>query len=999
VKTSTPPWHFTPFRLDPTDGRLWRQDKEVPLRPKAFAVLCYLVEHAGRLVRRDELVQAVWGPTRVSEGVVRVCIRAIRRALGDEPQEPRFIDTVGRQGYRFIAPLTTSPSHVSSPEFRVPSSDTQPSILVGRESELVQLQHWLDKAAQDQRQIVFVTGEPGIGKTTLIDTFLRQAAVQTGVWVARGQCVEHYGPGEPYMPVLAAMEQLYRAGTADVLLDLLRRYAPLWLAQMPSFLGSAELPDLQGRVAGATRERMLREMATFLEALTVEATLVLALEDLHWSDLATMTLLAYLAQQREPARLLIVGSYRSADLTDEHPLHALVQECRVHGQSHDITLTGLSGPAVTQYVQERLAASGVPAQLSEVLYERTDGHPFFLASLIDELVREGILRVEDSRVMWQGELARLHARLPESVRDFFAQRRSRVTAEEEQVLMVASVAGLEFSSALVADVLALDIATVEERCEGLVRRRRFLRRAGISVWPDGTEAARYGFEHALCQQLWHEQSAPTRHRQWHRQLGERLERAYGEQTGEIAATLAVHFTEGRDYWRAAQYHRQAAVIAIRRSAPAEARQHVTTALALLKTLPDTQRRIQQELDLHIMLGTLQMATQGYAAPEMVQTYTRARGLCRQIGQPPQQLSYVLLGLFAFRLMRAELEQAYVLAQQLSTLTSSLQDPALCAEAYLALGATEFHRGAFVPAREHLRRGILLPPPQVPYAHLVDFSQDPWVACLCYDAFALAPLGYLDQARQRLQQAHDRAQALAHPFSLVFYLEFCCHNARFRGEPHAVYEYAQAFSALATEYGFRHREASGLIYRGWALAQQQQAEAGLEQIRRGLAAYRAVQATLIQPFFLAALAEAASRGCQIPEGLAAVAEGLELTQRTGERFYEAELHRLKGTLTLQQFQISGSKLQPSDTRCQGLGDQAETEAEACFRKAIEIARRQGAKLWELRATTSLARLWQQQGKTREAHQLLSAIYGWFTEGFDTKDLQEAKALLDELAEGH
>jgi predicted ATPase len=295
----------------------------------------------------------------------------------------------------------------------------------------------------------------------------------------------------------------------------------------------------------------------------------------------------------------------------------------------------------------------------------------------------------------------------------------------------------------------------------------------------------------------------------------------------------------------------------------------------------------------------------------------------------------------------------------------------------------------------------LPSPPPPYAHLVDFGQDPWVACLCYEAFALAPLGYLDQAQQKLHQAYDRAQVLAHPFSLVFCLEFCCHIARFRGEPHAVSEHAQAFTTLSTEYGFRQREASGLLYGGWALTAQQQTQTGLAQIRQGLAAYRAVQATLLQPLFLAFLAEAASRGPQIAEGLAAVTEALELTQRAGERFYEAELHRLKGQLTLQQ-EARGWRLETNPPSSQAsslkplVSRVAGREAEECFLKAIAIAQQQRAKLWELRAAMSLSRLWARQGQRQQARQLLAEVYNWFTEGFDTADLQEAKALLKELS---
>jgi DNA-binding winged helix-turn-helix (wHTH) protein/predicted ATPase len=1000
---------FPPFHLDVDNEQLRRDDTIVPLRPKAFVVLRYLAEHSGRLVSRDELVQAVWGETKVSEVVLRGCLHEIRRALGDAVASPHFIETVPRRGWQFIAPVTTSPQPVSSVKFQAPIPPSTSGI-VGRAAELARLHQWLAQAQGGKRQLVFVTGEPGMGKTTLVDAFIAQVARDPAIWVARGQCIEHYGAGAAYLPVLEALERLCHQADGERVIALLRRYAPLWLAQLSSIVDPVEQAELQRQAAGTTQERMLRELAALLEVLTAETPLVLVLEDVHWSDASTLALLAMLARRREAARLLVIGTYRPMEvLTTEHPLRAVTQELLGHGLCQVLALEGVTQAAIAEYLQSQFAGGAPLAaslhRLAHVLHRRTEGHPLFVVTLVEELIAREVLRHEDGAWAIRGAVEDSLAEVPESIRQLLARQVERLAPAAQQVLEAASVAGAEFSAAAVSAALDADVTQVEEQCEEFARRQQFVQRAGIEEWPDQTMTARYGFRHALYQQLWHERVTPSRQQQYHMRIGRRKEHAYTGRTQEIAAELAVHFEQGREYGRAVLYHRQAAEVALRRSAPAEALRHVTTAVALLRMLPETRARTQQELDLYLLLGSLQMATQGYATPEMGQAYTRARALCDHMGQPPHHLFYALLGLFAFHLMRTELGRAYALAEQLATVAHALQEPALCAEAALALGAAEFHRGELVQAHAHFERGITFPPPPSPDAHLVDFGQDPWVACLSYDAFALALLGYLEQAQQQLRHAYARAQRLAHPFSLAFCLEVCCHLAHFRGEPRAAEEHAQAVTALATEYGFRQREASGTIYRGWALTAQRQTKTGLAQLRHGLAAYRAVKATLLQPLFLALLVEAASRGRHVAEGLAAVTEALDLAQRAGERFYEAELYRLKGQLRLQAAVHSwgstvkerrGASVAHPHPAVRMRQVEAEADAEGSFRTAITIARKQQAKLLELRATMSLARLWQQQGKQAEARQLLAEIYGWFTEGFDTKDLQEAKALLEALS---
>src|SRR5262245_17857733 len=335
---------FGPFRLETAGRRLWRGAQAIALRPRSFAVLRYLVEHPGRLVTKAELYEHVWQGTHVSDTVLRVSIRDIRAALGDSAAGPQYIETVGGQGYRFLTGDAQT----------IPPRPTA-GLITGRQREVDTLEGWFQRAAHGDCQLVFVSGEAGIGKTTVLDLFRARCAQGEPVRFGQGQCVEAYGEGEPYQPLLAALGQLSRGPTGPEVLAALRQYAPMWLVQLPGLLGEAELERLQRQVQGATRARMVRELAEVLQVLTLERPLVLVLEDLHWSDPSTVECLAALAQRREPARLLVLGTYRPVELVlRAHPLRGLVQELRGRGQAVDLRLEFLPAEDVTAYIAGRL---------------------------------------------------------------------------------------------------------------------------------------------------------------------------------------------------------------------------------------------------------------------------------------------------------------------------------------------------------------------------------------------------------------------------------------------------------------------------------------------------------------------------------------------------------------------------------------------------------------------------------------------------------------------
>jgi predicted ATPase/DNA-binding winged helix-turn-helix (wHTH) protein len=982
-------WRFASFRIDPTTASLWRDNQLITLPPKPFAVLAYLVSQAGEVVSKETLLGAVWPETVVSEGVLKTCMSQIRQALGETARAPQYIATVHRRGYRFIAPVTRveslpgvsddrspwSPSAAGSVPGPPPLSPTT-QMMVAREVELARLHACFALAPAGKRQLVLVTGEAGIGKTTLVDTFISQLSSRAHVWVGYGQCIEHYGAGEAYLPLLEALGQLGRSSDGPRLVHLLRQQAPSWLLQLPALVSPAEVESLQRQTRGTMRERMLRELAEAVESLTVSSPLVLVLEDLHWSDLSTLAWLTYMARRRAAAQFFVLGTYRPVEaIVRSHPIHAVTQELQARGQCVELILAPLTEADVATYLTQRFGSRSVPAALAPLLYQRTNGNPLFLVTVVDELVRQGVLR--QSKTGWQFEagLETVEVRTPESLRLLIEQQLEQLEPALQQLLEAASVVGLESSAAAIAAAMERTVEEVEEQCALLARRHLFLESRGTSEWPDGTVAGRYRFRHALYQDVLYERVPSGRRARMHRYIGNRLEAVYGEQVAEIAAELAVHFVRGRDPQRAVQYLHTVGENALRRSAPQEAIGHLTQGLALCATLPHTAAHMQRELMLQLALANALVATKGYTQ-DAAAVYKRVRELCQQVGETPQ-LFPALHGLAATSAQRGELQAAQELCETFFQLAQHEQESALLLQAHRMLASLWIFLGRFSQAREHGERGAALYDAQAHRGYAFQYAQDLGMSCLIYAALALWYLGYPDQAMQRCQEALTLAESLDHPQSLAWAYSFAATLHQLRRETRQAQERAEASIAICREQGYAFRLSRGMIIRGWALTAQGQVEEGMAQMQQGLADHQATGIVLGLPSYLALMAEGCWHGEYIDEGLVRLTEALAVVQRTGECRWQAELYRLQGAFLLRRSP-----------------DQHQA-AESCWRRALSAARRQQAKSWELRAAISLSRLWHSQGKRDAARALLAPLHGWFTEGFDTADLQEAKALLDEL----
>jgi predicted ATPase len=644
-----------------------------------------------------------------------------------------------------------------------------------------------------------------------------------------------------------------------------------------------------------------------------------------------------------------------------------------------LNLTRFTRPQIEAMVRQVAQGKTVPAEVVRQIVAKTDGVPLFVEELTKAVLESGWLRQTAGGYELTGLLPPLA--IPATLHDALMARLDRLSAAKT-VAQLGATLGRTFSYEVLQAVSPLDEATLQRRLRQLVEAELVYQQG---VPPQAT----YLFKHALIQNAAYQSLLRTTRQQYHQRIAQVLAKRFPETVDTQPELLAHHYTEAGLIAQAVPYWQRAGQQAIEHSAHVEAISHLTRGLELLKALPDTPERTQQEFVLHLTLGAPLNTTKGPAAPEVEQAYARARELSQQVGETPQ-LFPALYGLWRVSLLRAELQTARELGEQLLRLAQSLQDPTFLLEAHQALGVTLFYLGEFAPARLYLEQAIMLYNPQQHRSLAFRFGEDIKVVCLAHTAIALWCLGYPAQALERIDESLTLGLELSHPHSLTFAHNFATAFHQLRLEVAAVQEQAEAGLMLAGEHGFPLWLAWGTMLRGWALAEQTQGEAGMAQMRAGLDAWRATGAELLRPYFLALLVEVCGKMGQVEEGLTLLAEALAVMHKSGEHLWEAELQRLQGELLLQA-SVQGPKsgvFNPHPIRRMPHAE----EAEAAFRQALAMARRQQAKSWELRAALSLSRLWQRQGKRAEAHELLTEVYGWFTEGFDTADLQEARALL-------
>ncbi|MGE0821679.1 MAG: adenylate/guanylate cyclase domain-containing protein [Candidatus Binatia bacterium] len=854
---------------------------------------------------------------------------------------------------------------------------------VGRQSELEQLKRALEQAKAGQGQLVGVMGEPGLGKSRLFYEF--KLLSLGGCLVLEAYSVSH-GKATAYLPMIELLKTYFRIEQADdertrrekvtgKVLNLDRSledtlpylFALLGIEEQPSPLAQMDPQIRRRRTFEALKKLFLRE--------SLNQPLVLIFEDLHWIDGETQGFLDVLSESIASAKILLLTNYRP-------------EYRHEWGQKTYYTQLRLApfGKEEAEEFLDALLNTTVGAtgrsplhDLKQLILDKTQGTPFFMEEIVQELREQGVL---PSVGATHASPLPTDLHIPPTVQGILAARIDRLAPDEKALLQQLSVIGRQFPLSLIRQVITQSEADLYRLLASL-QHKEFLYEQ--PAFPENE----YIFKHALTQDVAYGTVLQEQRKVLHERTGQALETVYAATLPEHYSDLAHHYRRSSNTEKAIHYLYLAGQQAVQRSATTEAINDLMAALDLLLTCPETPERAAQELTLRLALRPPLRATQGYTSPEAAQHYTRAQELCEQLGDISMR-SPVLYGLWVFHLTRGELRTAQTLAEECLRLAEQMPEPLWLLNAHVVVGTTSLWKGTIASACASLERAIAHYQPQQHQVWIALYTQDMGVVSLCLLAIALWSLGYPDQALTRIHEALHQAQELALPFSVVDALFYDSMVHGERGDGDVAQEDAEALMILAREQGFSHYVASGQILRGAALIAQGQWAEGVAQIQQRLETHTA---ELWKTAFLAWLARGYGGAGQVDEGLATIVEALRLVEKSDECVYEAELWRIKGELTLQS-QASLGQVEDKSQTSQSPSE-IEQEAEACFLKAIEIAQRQQAKSLELRAATSLARLWQQQGKSAKARQMLAEIYGWFTEGFDTKDLQEAQALLEEL----
>jgi predicted ATPase len=837
---------------------------------------------------------------------------------------------------------------------------------VGREREMEALRHASEQAGAGHGQIVAAMAEPGVGKSRLFFEF--KAISQSGWMVLETLSVSH-GKASAYLPVIDLLHSYFGidpeddgrkrrekvAGKIAILDRSLEDTLPYLFSLVGIIEGEDPLTQMDGQIR---KRRTLEAIKRILLRESLNQPLMVIFEDLHWIDEETQALLNLLADSIGTAEFLLLVNYRPeySHQWNSKTYYTQLRLDPLGKESADEMLTALLGDGKDLILLKRL------------IIERTEGTPFFMEEIVQALFEDGVLQRNGAV-----KLARSMntVKVPATVQAVLASRIDRLPAEEKELLQTLAVLGREFRLGLVQRVTCKP----DDQLERMLSRLQ----AGEFIYEQPAAGdVEYIFKHALTHEVAYNALLVERRKPLHERAGLALESMFAEQLDDHLDELAHHYSRSDNVAKAVEYLERAGQQALQRSAYADAISSVTAAINLLQKLPDSPEGIRREVLLQLALARALAPLKSRGAPEVERAYTRARELCERLGDPPELLP-ALLGVWAVHLSRGGLRKAYELAEQLLRRAQSARHPAGLMYGQVALGRSSFEMGELLRSREHFELAITFYDFErhqpLPFSYL---GIDARVYCLSNAALTLWFLGYPDQALKRSNEAFALAQALSHPFSLGFAGLFVTILRAFRREARAAQETAERVIALSIEHGFTEFLSYATTLRGWAIARQGRHEEGIAQTQEGLAALRAAGAELGRPHFLCLLAEACMETGRLYDGLGALTEALAAVDEHGHHASEAEIHGLKGELLMRQ------------------DDSNAAEAQSCYERAIEVARHQGAKSLKLRATTSLARLLRNTDRRNEAHALLSEIYTWFTEGFDTADLKDAKALLDELS---
>jgi predicted ATPase len=909
-------------------------------------------------------------PSLLNPEVPRALDQLILESLQKDPRlRPGAGEVLYRLGLAHDTSVATSMSTVTVSHRAARSSRA----VVGRDLEMDALLHEYERADRGKGRLVVLSAEAGVGKTTLLDAFVRLLEDRgEAVRVGRGRCSERLAGSEAYLPVLEVLDSLQRSEQHGSLARLVRALAPSWYVQiMPPSKNDSSAARLAADTATGSPERLKREIAALLEEVTRMHPVVLCFDDVHWADPSTTDLIAYLAHRIDDMRLLIIATARPSDLAQaKHSFLPLKLDLIARGSCREIVPGHLDEGAISRYLALQFPDHAFPRGLAGIIHQRTEGHPLFVVDLLRDLRRRQILRQQDGKWTVTEDLSALEKAMPESVRSLVQRKIDALEDDDRRLLGAAAVQGLDFDSAVLAAVLERSEEEIEDRLERLEREHALVRFVDEQESSNRQLTLRYRFAHHIYHGAFDKSLRATRRATLSRAIAQQLIGRLGGKPCDCAADIALLLESARENVRAAEYWNQAAQAAARLYAHDETERLVRRGLDLLEGEPDSTHKAAAELGLQMTYGLTIKTSRGYAVPEVGRAYARARELSHQIDDPARVIP-VLMGLSAHHVVSGEITTSRDVALEMLDLFNRLGDPNLQMIGQWSLGAALFHLGELEVAHDHLARGLELYQPAFHRPRVWETGIDPGIFCRCEFGRTLAMRGFPDQGLQSVQQAVTEARALEHPQPLAFALLFKTILHLARREPAEVCRVFDELAALCRAHGIAQELQWGAPLRGRALVELGQIDKGMEELKAGLAAHAITRSALLRPYYLVLLAGGLLRARKLDDAQEALTESKSVAEATSQHAYDAEHRRLQAEVFLAQGHHEGT--------------------ERAYLESLEIARSQGAHWYTLRSSRGYASFLLGVGRSEEARQLL-AVCDSITEGRDTHDFVYAEALL-------
>lgn len=862
---------FDGFRLADRVGPLLLNGEEVPLGRKATALLWHLGTHPGQSVSKEALLKAVWSRHTASDASLAVCIGELRAALGDNPKQPRYIKTVHGFGYRFLTTSSYLMKNAASDGF------------FGRDAELRKLDQMFENAMTGLRQVMFVSGEAGIGKSRLINAWLENLDSSYGAIQMVGNCADLSGAGEAYLPYLNALGSLTNRSGSEHVSDALRRVAPNWLARFPKLVTKNDRDLLLERTRLGDDKSMRREFNDLLVELSTYRPIILFLEDMHWSDPSSAILLGQLARSSQPAKLMVVATSRQPaprDTTGE--IRRIRGELLLGRYCNDLSLAPLPQTATTGYLSWRLGLAP-DAPVAEAVHKRTRGHPLFVVALAEE-----ILRTSNTQM----SVAEVDQVIADDFVTFIDLKLADLKPEERGILEAASIAGETFDVAAIKGALAEIEKNVDDILSQLAERTNLIKATGMSVWPDTTRSCQYSFVHTFYPELIRQRLPAVRRAALHTSIGRRLEKGYGEQVKEIASLLAYHFKNGSDFARAIKYLQLAAVGASSRRAYEGAARLLREGLALIPKLPEGDEKVGQELELLLALGPTLISLEGYGAKNVANTFERAKELTEfkaffSLKTP------VLRGLAGLYHLRADYKRAHDLGSELI----AQEDPNRSAqlEGHLIRGVTQFFRGNDATSSREIAKTIKIYDEDLHHHHCHTHGLDPRAFAKSVKALLVLKSGDQLLAERVCEEAIHDARKTDHPFTIAQCNSMAAFLYQWANKDDNAATHAQTALEIAEKHAFHYLVASETARLGWVMVRAGDAEAGIKRIEAGIDQYEQTDATAGLTAIMTSLAEAYLLTCEPALGIEKITVAKELMAANSERFFEEEILSVESQL--------------------------------------------------------------------------------------------------------